>query len=114
MNIQTLANSNERPFASIITPFALYHAAIVQRAVDSAMDQSLPVEIITIEDTEHTGAGLARNAGATQATAPFIVFLDADDHLHPAFVERTLLRWQPGHYVYCDWVQGARMYTLPH
>ena len=39
------------------------------------------------------GAGFARNRGAEIARAPFLVFLDADDWLHPNCLQRFLDTW---------------------
>lgn len=51
------------------------------------------------------GAGAARNRGAKQANAPFLVFLDADDLLKPRFLEQTLKAYrQHGRYAYSDWM----------
>lgn len=104
---------NRVPFASIIIPYAPYHADLVHHAINSAMAQTVPVEVITVEDTAGAGAGMARNMGAAEANAPFLVFLDADDHLQSTFVQKCIERWQPGQYVYTDWLQGTHLYTLP-
>ena len=53
----------------------------------------------------HLGAGAARNLGAKQSHAPFVVFLDADDMLKPRFLETTLQAYkQHGRYAYTDWL----------
>ena len=43
--------------------------------------------------TDGVGAGAARNIGAQMARAPFLLFLDADDWLQPAALERMLEAW---------------------
>ena len=45
------------------------------------------VRLITIE---HSGPSAARNAGIELARGNYILPLDADDRLHPKFIERTL------------------------
>jgi len=98
--------------ASVLIPYASYHEHLVQRAVLSATQQSVRCEVITVEDKEARGAGWARNQGIIQATAPFCIFLDADDTLDPQFTEECLSAYQQGHYVYTDFLQdGAHKVT---
>ena len=54
------------------------------------------------KESPSAGAGAARNIGLAAAHAPFTVFLDADDVLHPRFLEETLKAYD-GRYVYTDW-----------
>lgn len=99
--------------ASIIIPVGQYHRDIARRAIASAEAQTLPCAVIPVEDTAQRGAGWARNVGAAQADTPFLVFLDADDELHPAFVERCITAYQRGSYVYTDWMRdGSPVPTL--
>jgi glycosyltransferase involved in cell wall biosynthesis len=44
----------------------------------------------TLHRTANHGPAAARNLAIAQATAPFILPLDADDHLAPSFLERTV------------------------
>lgn len=96
---------------NIIIPIAPYHTDIAKVAVESAHRQTLRSNVITVVDHEQRGAGWARNVGARQAESHFYVFLDADDSLHPEFVERTLAAWQRAKYVYCDDLQGDFLHT---
>lgn len=95
------------PKVNIITPVAPYHRPLMQRCADSVLMQTVRCEHLIIEDTDYRGAGWARNRGLEKsAHADFVVFLDADDSIEPNFVERCLDVWQPGLYVYTDWMQG--------
>lgn len=87
---------------SIVIPIAPYHIDVSSEAIASAQSQTIPCTVIPVYDAESKGAGTARNAGLTQVTTPFVVFLDADDLLAPTFVEECLKIWQPNHYVYTD------------
>lgn len=97
--------------ASVIIPISPAHYAVSEEAIASAHQQTVGVEVIPIYDTQERGAAWARNEGARQANGLFIVFLDADDLLHPDFIARTISAWiERGggrQYVYTDW-------TLPN
>jgi glycosyltransferase involved in cell wall biosynthesis len=96
---------------SIVIP--AYNAeAFLAEAIESALGQThQPVEVVVVDDgsvdgtsdvirsfgdsvqfvqKENGGTASARNAGARRATGRWIVFLDADDRLHPPYVERCL------------------------
>jgi hypothetical protein len=89
--------------ADIIIPVGPYHSELAKEAVNSARAQTIPCNVIRIDDTEGRGAAWARNTGALRGRSPFIVFLDADDILHPHFVEHTLQSYSERKYVYTDW-----------
>lgn len=89
--------------ASIIIPIANYHRENAERAIASAYGQTMPCDVIIIEDKDSRGAGWARNQGARQATTPFLIFLDADDEIDPHFVQHTAWVYRPGVFVYTDW-----------
>lgn len=93
--------------ATIIIPISNYHTEIAHRAIASAYAQTLPVEVVPVHDQDKRGASWARNQGIAKANSPFAVFLDADDVLHPAFVEKTFKRWLDAgagaNYVFTDW-----------
>lgn len=90
--------------ADIVIPVAPYHLALAERAIASAKNQSVPVTVTVQVDNERRGTGWARNAGAAQGHAPFLVFLDADDELHPDFVKQCALAYRRGAFVYSDWL----------
>ena len=101
-------------FVTVVIPVGPAHGAagVFQEAVASADAQTLPVKVIVQHDEQGRGASWARNAAMRRVKTPFVVFLDADDLLHPQFVEQTVTRWKPGHYVYTDYaVNGQRRDT---
>ena len=97
------------PWVSCVIPFH-NDAATLERAVDSVLDQGVPVEIILIDDasqdaslavaqtlarsdagitlcrnTENLGAAASRNIAARRASGDLLCFLDADDQHLPGF-----------------------------
>lgn len=91
--------------ATIYIPYAPYHRIIAQRAIESAVWQTVDCDVIC-EPSPFTPATL-RNT-AQYAQTPFIVFLDADDYLAPDFVENCLQVYEQGYYVYTDWYEGEK------
>jgi len=98
------------PAASIIITNFNY-ARYVGAAVDSALAQSVDVEVIVVDngstddslevlrryeptirilERPNGGQGAATNTGFEKATAPIVVFLDADDLVEPDLVERLV------------------------
>jgi glycosyltransferase involved in cell wall biosynthesis len=100
---------NKRLTVSVIIP-TYNRAAYIQTAIQSALDQTRrPDEIIVVDDgsTDETpmilahfgppvvvvrqpngGEAAARNAGLRKATCDTVIFLDSDDLLQPACIER--------------------------
>lgn len=102
------------PEVTVVIPVAHYHEALAERAVASCQAQTERPAIVLVKDRAGRGAGWARNRGVELVQTPYVVFLDADDALHPAFCERTLAHIQPGHYVYTDWLdEDGKHYTAP-
>lgn len=92
--------------STIIIPVAHYHRDVADRARAQAQAQTVPCEVLVIHDDDRRGAAWARNQGIARATSPFVTFLDADDTLDPAFVEKTFRRWlglNGAYYVFTDW-----------
>lgn len=115
----------DQPEISVIIPVGKGHEQSVKDALHSVEGQTFRFwECIVVNDSGQTlglqdgfswakeiqtegsiGAGAARNRGAKQAKAPFLVFLDADDLLKPRFLEMTLAAYrQHGRYAYTDWM----------
>jgi hypothetical protein len=111
LKIYERAQADEPQNVSIIIPCHNY-GRWVGEAIESALNQSVTCEVIVINDnstddsasvisryakkvsiiTNETNLGVAeaRNKAITQAKGTFIVCLDADDRLHPNFVEKHL------------------------
>lgn len=114
-----------KPEISVIIPVGKGHESAVKDALHSVEGQTFRNwECIVVNDSGSDlqlengfpwakvintkgciGAGAARNLGAKQSHAPFIVFLDADDLLKPRFLEATRATYrQYGRYAYTDWL----------
>jgi hypothetical protein len=91
------------PIATIYIPYAPYHKHLVQRAIVSGLRQTVNCEVLS--DLCLQSPAVYRNR-AKMAKTPFVVFLDADDVLHPRFVEACLGAYQEGRYVYTSWYEG--------
>ena len=102
------------PRVTVVIPCYNY-GAFVTEAVNSVLAQSYPnVDVVVVDDgstDRHTqkvlkklardrvrvhhqtnkGLSAARNAGAGLTSSEFVVFLDADDRLHPSAI--TLMLW---------------------
>jgi glycosyltransferase involved in cell wall biosynthesis len=97
---------------TFVIPVAGYHQDVAHQAVESVKAQTIPCELIVIQDTDGRGAGYARNRGLEQCQTEYICFLDADDTIDPKFAEITLgildHYMQSGRgdsrYIYTDWL----------
>lgn len=89
-----------------------YHTNIVHEAVASVRAQTIPCELIVINDEQGRGAGFARNRGLERTSSDYIAFLDADDTIDPYFAEvclgildhYTASGKTDARYVYTDWL----------
>jgi glycosyltransferase involved in cell wall biosynthesis len=125
----------DEPIVSVIIPVGPGHERELINALDSleaqtfrkweavVVDDTGSMEAVPIEQSllaaypyirpvkifqPKMGAGYARNRGAELARAPFLLFLDADDTLHPQALEKMLSRWnETGMAVYTDYVGQA-------
>lgn len=103
-----MTNPSDLRIAAVIP--AYNRAATIERAVRSVLDQTRPAdEVLVVDDgstdstpellatfgdaitvlrTDNGGAAVARNRGVAATTAPWIAFLDSDDHWCPDHLER--------------------------
>ncbi|WP_149244195.1 glycosyltransferase [Dyadobacter sp. 32] len=117
------------PLVSIIIP-CYNNKNVIFEAIDSALNQSYPrVEVIVVDDgstdgsyefvfdrilegqnlrivrQDNQGPAAARNTGFTLSGGDYLVFLDADDILHPDYVESCYREYEKDpslNIVYCE------------
>ena len=112
------ASATVRPSVSIVINNYNY-ARFLAKSIDSALAQSYAdVEVIVVDDDSadgsreliarygdrvtpvlqapNSGQGAAFNAGFGASRGDIVMFLDADDWLHPHAVERVAASWRPG------------------
>ena len=101
------------PLVSVVIP-AYNCAGTIGRAVDSVLEQDVPVEIIVVDDhsddalkaalepylhnpaviylrnPENLGASGSRNLGVARARGEYVAFLDADDYWRPGKLNKQL------------------------
>lgn len=98
----------EQPLFSVVIP-AYNVRPYIERALASALDQSMPLEVIVVDDgsTDGTaevaercpgvrcirqanaGVSAARNQGLLNANGHYVAFLDGDDQWLPGHLERA-------------------------
>jgi glycosyltransferase involved in cell wall biosynthesis len=137
--------SYSEPKVSVIIPVGPGHSGILYSALDSLLGQTfreweaIVVSDVHLEEREElaralipypfvrlikpfeyqsgVGAGAARNIGIKAASAPTVLFLDADDYLFPTAIEKMLAAHKrtAGKYVYTDWLRlDPDGKTTPH
>ena len=109
IDVTTVNISPARKLASIVIP-CHNHGRYLNEAIESALTQTYqPIEVIVVDDgstdnsaevagrypvtlvtQKNQGTGAALNHGIRVARGQYLVRLDADDKLHPAFVERCI------------------------
>jgi len=101
--------------ATVVIPISPQHweMGLYNDAVQSVQAQSIPTDYILVHDKDQRGAGWARNYGTAQVKTSFVIYLDADDILHPDFVKRTIAHYQSGSFVYTDWILGGQERFAP-
>ena len=111
------------PLISVVIPVWPPHVGHVATAIESVLGQTLRRwELIVVPNGgadpdlsiypfarvvhAETGPAQARNAGAAAATAPLLLYLDADDYLLPDALRALLQAYveSGGKYIYSDWL----------
>jgi len=121
------------PWVAVIIPVGPEHTnGEICRAIDSVWTQSFPYwELIVVNDSgeqlvQHStgrpleeaypyikllqapggNVAIARNMGAAVASAPFLVWLDADDWLEMNYLAKVIDAYNhhPDNYIYTDWL----------
>lgn len=115
----------EKPIVSVIIP-AFRCADTIRTAIDSALGQEIPVEIIVLNDCspddldavmeaykevpevryfhnpENLGASGSRNWGVSLAKGDYVAFLDADDWWAPHKLKKQLKKMEQEQVVLCS------------
>jgi len=130
--------SYSTPKVSVIIPVGPGHAQYLPQALDSLIGQTMREwECIVVNDNQDLievvgpypfiklfrtskmghihGAGFARNIGLRVATAPLVLFLDADDMLDPQALAKLCRNYsaREGRYLYGDWVEITQGRSTP-
>lgn len=111
------------PLISVVIPVWPPHVGHVATAIESVLGQTFRRwELIVVPNGgadpdlsiypfarvvhAETGPAQARNAGAAAATAPLLLYLDADDYLLPDALRAMLAAYveSGGRYIYSDWL----------
>lgn len=117
------------PDVSVIIPVGPGHQDHARRAIESVEAQTYRKwEVIVVDDTGSThfpvypefpfartfstnrnaGAGAARNLGVKHARANLLLFLDADDWLHPSAITEMVRHWnETRSIIYTNYVYKA-------
>lgn len=76
---------------TVIIPNHASTNAYLPETIASVVGQSVPAEaIVVVNDVHGRGPAWARNEGARQACTKWLLLLDADDTIHPKFIETVL------------------------
>lgn len=112
--------THEFPLVTVVVPVGSGHEHLVLDALDSIQNQTFKRwEVVVVDNTQNgvpwvpawarvvyspTGAASARNRGIDAAKAPLILFLDADDYLHPEALQHMYVTaTEYDGFVYSDW-----------
>src|SRR5436190_13244656 len=76
----------ERPRVSVVVP-TRDRPELLRRCLGALEAQTLPVEVVVIEDSEGRGPAWARNEGVRRASGEIVCFTDDDCAPEPGWAE---------------------------
>jgi len=126
-NLSHLVRQYDEPSVSVVIPVGPGHEQLLVNALDSLEAQTFRHwEAVVVWDSDEShqsyvkshpfirwqftdgagiGTGFARNLGVDHSRGDYLVFLDADDWLHPECLEKMVNTWgMEGKGVYTDYV----------
>ena len=85
-------DDDTEPLVSVVVPYSPAHTPedIFEDAIQTARSQSVPTELVVVEDTAQRGPSWARNRGLERAETRYVALLDADDYWHEGKLQRQL------------------------
>jgi len=77
---------------NVVIPFSPSHTpgTLLDRAIESIENQTIPTQPVVVEDSEQRGPAWARNVGLSRADSRYVAFCDADDYWHKRKLEKQL------------------------
>lgn len=90
--LESVFRQTKRPAELIIVDDASTDGSLdrVREFLEKHADNTAGTDVRIIELLRNAGPGNARNVGFEQATGDIVSFLDADDLLHPSYMEEVL------------------------
>lgn len=99
------------PTVSVVIPYSPKYTpeAMLEEAKETVAAQTVPTELVVVDDDGGAGPAAARNLGLDRSDTRYVAFLDADDLWEPDKLERQLDRMAETGAGIC--VQGEPMAT---